>query len=382
MQTFEGYSLNICMITREFPPESGGIGYYVYNLSKKLIEKGHTVTVITRGTMGKNEQRVQDGIQVFNATFFPLYPFHMPVHGIFVNSILKSFESKFDLVHLHSPLTPIVRTRLPIIATVHTAMKVDSRYHEVIDPYSFSEKIQSMYFSPILESKLFKLSTLITTVSPSVAEELSEYGLNNENIEVVWNGVNEKLFCPTGKCSERYILYTGVLRARKGLFDLIKCASIVNKTIPNTKFLICGTGPLLQKLREQVYKLGLYDQVTFLGRIDRTNFIDVVQNATVQVVPSIYEGLPTVLLEAMACGLPIVATNIGGNRDLISSNKNGLLVSPRSPEELANAIMLLLHDELLRKRLGQNARETIVQRYTWDKITDNFISLYEGLLRK
>ncbi len=73
---------------------------------------------------------------------------------------------------------------------------------------------------------------------------------------------------------------------------------------------------------------------------------------------SIYEGLPTVLLEAMACGLPVVATNIGGNRDLTSSNVNGLLVPPRSPEKMAQMIALLWNDEHLRKRLGNNARET------------------------
>lgn len=372
------------MITREFPPESGGIGYYINNLSKGLIKKGHKVTVITRGSTHRLEKEVIDGIAVFKATFFPLYPFQMPLHGLFVNSLVKSLEPEISLVHLHSPLTPSIKTALPIITTVHTAMRIDSRYHEVVDPYSFAERVQSMYFSPFVESQLLRLSDIITAVSPTVASELNGYGVDSSKVKVLWNGVDEKTFSPTANKEklEKYVLYTGVLRARKGLFDLIKCAILVRKTIPDIKFVICGTGPLLQQLTEQVRNVGLEEQVIFLGRVDRKKFIQICQNATIQVVPSIYEGLPTVLLEAMACGLPVVATNIGGIRDIISSNVNGLLVPPGSPVKMAKMIEILWTDQSLRKKLGNNARETILKNYTWDKITNNFIHLYEDLLQK
>jgi glycosyltransferase involved in cell wall biosynthesis len=376
--------MHVCMIAREFPPVSGGIGYYVYNLSKGLIKKGHKVTVITRGSTRRVEKEVIDGINVYNATFFPLYPFHMALHGLFVNSLLKSLGPEFNLVHLHSPLTPSIKTSLPIVTTVHTAMRIDSRYHEVVDPYSLAEKVQSMYFSPFLESQLLKLSNIVTAVSPSVASELNGYGMDSSKVAVMWNGVDEKTFFPirNKEKMEKYVLYTGVLRARKGLFDLIKCAIIVKKTIPDIKFVICGTGPLLQKLKEQVRRVGLEEQVIFLGRVDRKKLIQIYQNATIYVLPSIYEGLPTVLLEAMACGLPIVATNIGGNRDIISSNVNGLLVPPSSPKEMAQMITLLWADESLRKRLGGSATETILKKYTWDMITDDFVHVYECLLQK
>jgi glycosyltransferase involved in cell wall biosynthesis len=244
--------------------------------------------------------------------------------------------------------------------------------------------VQSMYFSPYVESQLLRLSTIITAVSPSVAVELREYGVDSSEVKVIWNGVDEKLFFPIINEEKigKYVLFTGVLRARKGLFDLLKCARFVNEVIPNTKFVICGTGPLLQKLKEQTNCIGLADQIIFLGRVDRKKLIQVYQNATIHVVPSIYEGLPTVLLEAMACGLPIVATDIGGNRDLISSNVNGLLVPSRSPKEMAKAITLLWGDEFLRKKIGKNARETIMHRYTWELIADNFVNLYESLIQK
>ncbi len=375
--------MHVCMISREFPPVTGGIGYFVYNLSKGLVKRGHNVSIITRGSTGKVEKKLIDGINVYKATFFPLYPFHMALHGFFVNSLLNSLSPEVSLVHLHSPLTPKVKTSLPVVMTVHTAMRIDSRYHEVVDPYSLAEKVQSMYFSPLLESQLLRISDIVTAVSPSVANELTEYGIDSSKVKVMWNGVNEKSF-PTNKNEklEKYVLYTGVLRARKGLFDLIKCAIIVSKIIPDAKFVICGTGPLLQKLKEQVKSAGLEQKVVFLGRVDRKKLIKIYQGATIYVVSSIYEGLPTVILEAMACGLPVVATDIGGNRDLISSNVNGLLVPPRSPEIMAQMIMELWNDEKLRKKLGDCARKTIMKKYTWDMITDNFINVYESLLKK
>ncbi len=369
------------MVTREFPPESGGIGYYIYNLSKKLIEKGHKITIINRGNTHKTKKEFVDGIDLFNVTFFPLYPFHMPLHSFFVNSTFRSMEKEFNIVHFHSPVVPPIKTILPIVITVHTAMKSDSRYHEVVDPYSLVEKMQSLYFSPPVESQLLKLSNKITAVSPSVANELRDYYFENRKIEVVWNGVDEKKFSPINNQEKKpsYILFTGVLRARKGLFDLINCATIVNKKLPNTKFVICGAGPLLQKLQDQVRRLGLREQIIFTGRVSREKLVQLYQNATIQVVPSIYEGLPTVVLEGMACGLPVIVTDIGGSRDLISSGKNGFIVPVRSPEEMAEKILILMNDEPTRIRIGQNARLTILNNYTWDLIADNFIKLYESL---
>jgi glycosyltransferase involved in cell wall biosynthesis len=367
------------MITSEFPPISGGIGYYVYNLSKKLLQRGHQVTVITRGSANKTKKEMIDGIDVFRASFFPVYPFHVWVHGGFVNRLFKSLEPKLTLVHLHTPLPPPIKTSLPIITTVHTPMKIDARYHEILDLYSLAERVQSMVVYPPIESRLLSLSKLITTVSLSVAKELKEYGLDLSEITVVGNGVDEKTFTPVRNKNrtQRYILYTGVLRARKGLFDLIECAKHVCKVHPDVKFVICGTGPFLHKLKKEAQRLGVQKQIDFLGYVKRNKLIEIYQNATVHVVPSHYEGLPTVLLEAMSCGLPVVATNVGGNSEVIRSGVNGFLVPAKSPETMANIILKLLDDNTLREKIGRAARKTIEKCYTWDKITDNVLECYE-----
>jgi glycosyltransferase involved in cell wall biosynthesis len=263
-------------------------------------------------------------------------------------------------------------------------MKIDSKYHEVHDPYSLAEKVQSMYFSPNVESKLLKISNKVTVVTPTVAGELREYGVNPDEATVVWNGVDEKRFYPVHDqvSTEKYVLYTGILRARKGLFDLLDCAEQVCSVDPTIKFVIAGTGPFLGKVETAIQRKRLHGKVILLGRVSSAKLIELYQNATIHVIPSHYEGLPTVLLEAMACGLPVVATDIGGNREVISNGVNGFLVPPKTPKVMAETILKLLGDDGLRKRTGKAARETIEKQYTWDKIADHFTSIYESALKK
>jgi glycosyltransferase involved in cell wall biosynthesis len=370
------------MITRELPPDSGGIGYYVFNLSKKLIERGHEITVITRGSTKRSVREVVEGIEIFRGSFFPVYPLHIWIHSAFVNALLKSLGPKLDLVHLHSPLVPPVKTSLPIITTVHTPMKVDAKYHEVFDFYSLAERLQCMVFYPSTESKLFNISKSLTAVSLSVCNELKTYGLDPSKVAVVGNGVDEKMFAPVDNrdLTEKYVLYTGVLRARKGLFDLLKCAKYVCRIRPEVRFVICGTGPFFRKLEDEVRREGMREKFILMGHVKRDKLIWLYQNAAVHVVPSHYEGLPTVMLEAMSCGLPVVATNVGGNNEVISSGTNGFLVPPKAPKVMGEIILKLLADDELRETIGKKARLTIEKCYTWDKIADKMTDCYANLL--
>jgi glycosyltransferase involved in cell wall biosynthesis len=133
-------------------------------------------------------------------------------------------------------------------------------------------------------------------------------------------------------------------------------------------------------LKEKTKKLGLQDKFTFLGQVDKDRLITLYQNATIFILPSYHEGLPTVILEAMACGLPVIATRVRGNQDLVSTGENGILVLPNAPKKLAEAISMLLADEELRKKIVKNARKTIEEKYTWDIISDNILKCYSQLL--
>lgn len=366
--------MRICMVmSTPFPPEEG-IGYHVYNLSKKLIKRGHEVTVITRGSL-KSESDLVDSIKVIRAPFIPLYPFHVNIHGFFVNRLFKSIEMEFDVVHIHTPLSPIIKTSLPIISTIHTSMIEDAHHIEVVDLKSFGIKVLTRFVSYPLVLKLIENSEVVTTVSNSVACELKEY-YGFDNAIVVGNGVDEKIFSPSKeKSEENHVLYVGRLSYRKGLFDLLKCAKQICQDY-YVKFVLVGRGELEDKLKKKVKEEGLQDKVVFLGHIEHKKLIHLYQNATIFVSPSHYESGPLTLLEAMACGVTVIATATGIASKTIANRENGIIIPPKFPEKMTESIVMLLKDEGLRKKLGKNARKTIEEKYTWDSVTDRVEKFY------
>lgn len=373
--------MHICQImSAPFPPKEG-IGNYVYGLSKKLREKGHRVTIITRGSWNKTERETIDGIEVIKVRFIPLYPFYIQLHGIFVNKIFKSLESEIDVIHVHTPLSPAIKSSLPLITTIHTPMLTDTHSIEVNNLQSMIEKIMGRFVSYPIELKLLKRADLITTVANSVAKELKEYYSCLDGITVVGNGVNEKIFAPNkNKPDEKYILYTGRLGYRKGLFDLIECGKYICNKYSDVNFIIVGDGMLRNELQMRIKNLELDRRIIIKGHVSKSELIELYQNATIFVMPSHYEGLPTVLLEAMACGLPIVSTAVSGNLDVIENDKNGLLIPPKSPKEMANAISLLLEDDSLRRDFGRAARKTIEEKFTWDIVSNKILQCYDSLI--
>lgn len=365
--------MKIAMImSTPFPPEEG-IGHYTYNLSKKLMERGHDVTIITRGGL-KPENFVYEGIKVYKARFIPFYPFHVQIQGIFLNKFFSRDEKEFDIVHIHSPLSPIIKTNIPIIGTIHTSLIEDMKNFQVSNFKSKLIKWTTKVSGYPLTQKLIDNSKYVTTVSSSVANELVKY-YQIENPIVVGNGVDEKRFHPLKQKQEDdpYLLYVGRLDYRKGILDLLEAALLMKNR--NIRLLIAGEGPLRRLIEDHISKNELQN-VTLLGQVSGDELITLYQNAMIFVFPSHYEGLPTVLLEAMSCGLPVVVSNIPAHEDVVENFENGLFAEKGSPEDIYNKINVLINDESLRQELGKNAQKTIEDKFTWDTICDKFEDVY------
>jgi glycosyltransferase involved in cell wall biosynthesis len=366
----------VILISTAFPPEEG-IGYHVYNLSKKLIEKGHSVTVVTRGFI-KTENTIFDGIKIIKVPFVPLYPFHILIHSFFINKLFKVLEYEYDVLHIHLPLTPSVNTHLPILTTIHSSLVEDVLHFEFNNFKSLTTKVLTKYISFPLISKIIKKSSINTTVSKSVANELKvHYGL--DNIPIVGNAVDEKLFKPSKTKEGNYILYVGRLGYRKGLFDLIDVAErICNKY--SIKFLIVGKGDEYRRLNDQIKERNLEDKIIFCGHKNTNDLISIYQKSTIFISPSRYESGPLTLLEAMACGKPVIATEVGIARECIVNYENGILVKPKSVDLMVNAISYLLDNEDQRYRLGKNARKTILDNYNWNLVADKVEKYYNNII--
>jgi len=373
--------IRICRICPDFPPRCGGIGYNVRHLSKKMVEWGHEVTIFTRGRGLKTKFETIDGIKVFRLPFLPIPPFHVKFHGYFVNNILKRMEKQFDLIHLHSPLVPYVESKLPKALTLHSLWKVEIRqFPRFEDLYSLYVRLFHKTFARI-ENRSIDNADSIITVSEAVKKELKEYGVGIENVTTIWNGVDTNLFHPGEKPPEKNILYVGRLVTRKGLADLVECAKFIIHQRPDCVFTIVGSGLLEQKMKKRIKQLNITNHFSFVGNVSQEKLVEYYQKAWVYVLPSYYEGLPKTLLEAMACGLPTVVTNIPGNVDVAVNGVTGVIVPPKNPKELALAINKILDDGDLRKRMGEAGRKRTEEVFTWDAIAKQVIKVYEDILK-
>jgi glycosyltransferase involved in cell wall biosynthesis len=148
----------------------------------------------------------------------------------------------------------------------------------------------------------------------------------------------------------------------------------------NPRLSLVGEGPYRAQLERMVVALGIEDSVEFLG--ERTNIVDLLQQSWGFVQPSRWEGMPNSLLEAMACGLPCVATRVSGNEDLVSDGVNGLLVESEQPAEMAQALHRVIENTELAQRLGAEARATVVHDYQLTSIVERCLELYHRLLNE
>jgi glycosyltransferase involved in cell wall biosynthesis len=232
------------------------------------------------------------------------------------------------------------------------------------------------------EGRMLEQAGCITTVSKALANELHIlHGIDPGSIKVLGNGVDTEAFVPgKAKPNEKIVLYTGHLAYNKGLIDLVEAARHVLRKYPEVSFVLTGRGPIERELRAMIANMNIANNFRFVGYVDRASLIELYQNATVYVFPSYYEGLPTSVLEAMACGTPVVATAIDGIPEVVIDGKNGFTVPVKNPRAIAFAIVRLLEDEELRKRIGQTARQTIREHFTWNDVANRTLKCYSSLL--
>lgn len=231
----------------------------------------------------------------------------------------------------------------------------------------------------------------IVVVSKRVQAIALEEGVRPELIVVIRNGIQPmSRSAPEHKASQRLaeelslrpgellILNVGRLREQKGQSYLLDAIPLVVKNLPGVVFAIAGDGPLRSDLEEKARKLGIDHAVRFLG--NRTDIPQLLAAADVFVLPSLWEGLPIALLEAMQAGLPSVVTNVEGVDEIITDQQNGLVVPVADPLALADALVTVLQDSELRARLGRSARQLVEAEYTVDQMCLQYEALFLSLM--
>ena len=229
----------------------------------------------------------------------------------------------------------------------------------------------------------------LVAVSEQTRSQAIEEGVQADKITVIPNGVTPLDTLSINRPEARrnlglsetdiFLLSIGRLTYQKGHEYFIQAVSNVVSHFPNVKAGICGDGPLRSQLESQISKLGLSDSVRLLGAWDDVSPILV--SADIFVLPSLWEGLSRALMEAMAAGIPVIATHVDGINDLITNNVHGLLVPAEDPERLEHSILQLLRDPEMMKRIGSAGRAHVLQIHSTDDMCKKYYQLMLALLK-
>jgi len=257
--------------------------------------------------------------------------------------------------------------------------------------------IRNEYFGSKIREKIVKwtknLCDHTTVVSQYTADKLEKRGVISSKNKVITNGVNiEELTLEDKetkqqikkelklKKKEPIIIGAGSLTEQKGFSYLIKAIARLSDKYPNIFLMILGSGPKKDKLQQLIEKLGVEENVKLLGRQD--NVKDYLQLSNIFVLSSLWEGMPNVLLEAQAVGVPSVATKVSGVSEIIDEGKNGVMVEPQSKGALVDGIETILDQMDTEEAIKKAAKEKIKQEFSLESMTKDYINFYKNLLKQ
>lgn len=367
----------VVMVISQFFPERGGAEVQAQLLAGALRARGAQVTVLTRRLKGLPKRAVIDGIPVYRAIRTVPLPFLWGL-AFMVSTFIFLFRKRneYDLIHCHimHEFQTVVAVAIKYLFRKKVVVKMSSS-GMTSDIRLILEKVYGKLFL-----RLAKGVDAVIAVCRESSQELRTAGFPAGRLVEIANGVDTASFIPVPSREvpeERIITFIGRLDGFKGVDDLLHGFKVLLAKKESVRLVIVGTGPLESQFKELAGTLHLKERVTFKGK--QNSIVAELHNTDVFVLPSRSEGMSNVLLEAMACGVPIVATAVGGNTDLISDRRNGILVPPSDPDALGEALGELLLNGALAEQLGSRARKTVEEHYTLEMIADRYLNLYNRL---
>jgi len=373
----EHSKVKVVQITPDFPPSCGGIGHYIAYLSKELIRRGHDVSVIFRG---KHERESNyNGISVTEFKVPGVVPLNVKLLQNRLEAILDS--KKIDLVHIHYGAMPVIKCGVPIVVTAHwcNAEGIPVFHRPIRNLDALYRNLMLPIYKKI-EDKTVSSCDKLTVVSESLRIEFQKY--YKVNSDVVYNGVDTQFFFRDNSIEkDEAIIFTGSLSAGKGVLDLLKVAKLLKQSHGNVRLYIVGEGPLRTRVADHLKKEKL-SNVILINHLSHTQLIDYYNKARIYVFPTYYEGLPTTILEAMACELPVVASNVSGIPEQIEQGVNGYMLSPGDIKGFYNRIAELLDDRDKQMRFGKMGKRKVLEKFTWSHVASRVEKIYNEILRR
>lgn len=373
--------MKILQISPYFIPYLGGQEKYVYNLSKELVNNGHEVHVLTSNFPKSKKYEVMDGINVHRKSVNARILRNPISIGFFE---FPKIVGNFDIVHMHneygfSSMIPALyknKKKFPLILTNHIGTLKFENY--------FKDLFSHFYLNTI-GKRILKRSDIITVLSESHKNHLSSINPEfSKKILISKNAIDINLFKKMKNVKKSndgftHLLYVGQLIKRKGLKWLIEAIGIISTERDDFKLSIVGDGEDKVYFQNIVKKLNLNNYIEFKGRIDSIHeIVNLYENADIFILPSLAEGLPTVIIEAMYFDIPVIATDIPGIKD----NFEGYIHLVPVKDSKAISKMIIKLDNIIKSESSNLplTHDFIINNYSWTSVAKEYEKMYLEIL--
>jgi glycosyltransferase involved in cell wall biosynthesis len=363
-----------------YPWVKGGAEKRIYELGKRLVQKGHRVHVfgvkwwdgadmitnkgmVLHGVCGKMDLYIHGRRSITEAVIFS------------IKLMPHLYKEKFDLIDVS--VFPYISCFSVKLIYIFRRTPVIFTWHEVWGDYWYEYMGKIGAFGKLVEIMVSKLTSRSIVVSEMTKNGLESLGMRDENMRIVPNGIDLEMIdsIPPSvhKCD---IIFVGRLIREKNVDILIEAIVHVKRSLPDIKCHIIGNGPEKEKLKRIVIECKLQNNVSFFGFLDYDEVIARIKSSNVLVIPSSREGFGMVIIEAYACGVPVITVKCPGNAaEELVNERTGLIVE-LNENKLAEAVLKMVTDDVLRKRLSGSALKAAA-KFDWDEITGKLMSYYE-----
>jgi glycosyltransferase involved in cell wall biosynthesis len=368
----------ILLVTPYYPPDVGGVESYVCNLARMLRDRhGRRVVVATTSPPEVGAAAGgDDEIRVYRLPVTAKVS-NTPIGFGWVRQLRQIIaQEAIGLVNAHAPVPLFADAAaraggdtVPFVLTYHTGRMRKGRW---------MADLACAGYERIVLTGTARRARQIVCSSDYVPANLPQ--LAGDRTTVVSPGVDTRLFSPAPLPADQRVIFAGSLEeatAYKGLADLLHALVSVRTRVPAVHLDIVGSGSAVPRYRELVARLGLGACVTFHGRLAGTTLADAYRRARTLALPTHYDSFPTVLVEAMACGRPVVTTGVGGIPSIVRDGQNGRLVQPGGIADLSTALVQMLTQDEMAARLGAAGRARVERELSWDRQSDRTVEVFE-----
>jgi len=382
--------MKVCIVTYEYPPNIfGGAGTYAELLVRGLRKEGIDIYVVTHGTTNLFNLKIcrinTPDFKYWRRLFFSYYASKT------LNKIKDKYD--FDIVHYNEPHIILSSLNKPIVSTIHSNQINDVKNKMKVKKIMTLENISEIYIKNPVGAMTDIVSAQKSNEIICPCEELKEMihkycFVEEKNIHVIPNGIDvskiiiknreNDILKKHGLKRDRYLLFMGRLDPIKGIEYLIYAFKNINLKHRELKLVIAGSG-FYENFLKSIAKHT--EGIIFLGHVSREeDKQSLYRNCMAVVLPSLYEALPMVVLEAMAFAKPIIASRIGGIPTIIRDCHNGFLVEPGNPRDIERCVDQLAEDTGLRREMGVRNRKLVESEYSYENMAKKTIDVYRKII--